>query len=290
MKKLVLLFLIVPFIVSGCHGKQKKMNEKQVLADSSFSQLAREYLTGYLDWRPEYAVSLGLHQYDGRLSDLSKPSIDKELERLKKFRQRLNEIDTASLSEKMHYDHKILQCAVNQSLFDFEEIDVYHTNPMVYADGLDVNIYIKRNFASLEERLKSIISVEKKVPDLFSAAHANLADSLARPLVETAIKIAQGSVSFLQTDLVAALKGVKNDSLMAEFNQANKNAIAELNSFIGWLEKEKLPRSHNHYAIGREKYIKMLLYGDAITLAPEKILEIGMAALDREKKVFEETA
>jgi uncharacterized protein (DUF885 family) len=34
----------------------------------------------------------------------------------------------------------------------------------------------------------------------------------------------------------------------------------------------------------------MLLYGEAITLTPEKILEIGMAELDREKRIFEETA
>jgi uncharacterized protein (DUF885 family) len=290
MKKLLLFFLIVPFVLSGCHGKQIKMIEKQSLADSSFSQLAREYLTGYLDWRPEYAVALGLHQYDGKMSDLSKPSIDKELERLKKYSLRLNEMDTASLSEKMHFDYKILQCAVNQSIFNFEEIDDFHKNPMVYADGLDVNIYIKRNFAPLEDRLRSIIAVEKKAPGLFTAARANLADSLARPYIETAIKIARGSASFLQEDLVIALKEVKNDSLMAEFNKANKGAISELNSFISWLEKEKLPRSHNHYAIGREKYAKMLLYGEAITLTPERILEIGMSALDNEKKVFDEAA
>jgi uncharacterized protein (DUF885 family) len=290
MKKLFPLFLIVPFILSGCNGKNNLMNEKQVLVDSSFSQLAREYLTGYLLWRPEYAVSLGLHQYDGKMSDLSKSSIDKELERLKQFRQGLNEIDTALLSENKYYDYNILVCTINQSVFNFEEIDDFHKNPMVYADGLDVNMYIKRNFAPIEDRLKSIIAIEKKAPDWFAAAHANLADSLARSYVETAIKIAQGSASFLQEDLVIALKEVKNDSLMAEFNKANKNAITELNNFISWLEKEKLPRSHNHYAIGREKYAKMLLYGEAITLTPERILEIGMEALEREKEVFDEAA
>jgi len=62
MKKLIMLFLTVPLVFMGCHGKNKRMDEKQVKADSAFSQLAGEYLTGYFDWRPEYAVSMGLHQ------------------------------------------------------------------------------------------------------------------------------------------------------------------------------------------------------------------------------------
>lgn len=290
MKKLLLFFLIVPFIASGCHGKHKKMNDKQVLADSSFNRLSGEYLTGYFDWRPENAVSMGLHKYDGKMSDLSNPSIENELERLKKFRQALGEIDTSSLSSNAYYDYRILQRAINQSVFNFEELDNLHINPMIYADGLDVNMYIKRNFAPLEDRLRSIISVEKKAPELFSAARANLADSLAKPYIETAIRIARGSASFLQEDLVIALKEVKNDSLMAEFNKVNKIAVAELNNFITWLEKEKLPRSHNHYAIGREKYSRMLWYDEAITMTPEKILEIGLAALDREKMIFDGAA
>jgi uncharacterized protein (DUF885 family) len=289
MKKLILLFLIVPFILSGCHKKDKTF-EKQAMADTSFNRLGSEFISGYLDWRPEYGVYLGLHKYDGRLSDLSKPSLDNELARLKKFGRELQNIDTSLISENMFYDLRILRCAVNQEIFSFEDLDSYHNNPMIYAGGLDVNIYIKRDFAPLEERLRSIIAIEKKTPEWFADAHANLADSLARPYVETAIKIAQGSASFLQDDLVVALKEVKNDSLVAEFNKVNKNAIAELKNFITWLEKEKLPRSHNHYAIGREKYVKMLLYGEAITLSPEKILEMGMAALDREKKVFDEAA
>jgi uncharacterized protein (DUF885 family) len=290
MKKSLLIFLIVLFVLSGCNGKHDKMNAKQALADSSFSRLTREYLTGYFDWRPEYGASLGLHQYDGRMSDLSKPSIDREMQRLVKFKQKLGEVDTSSLSEHMLYDFNILQCAVNLSVFNFEEINDFQINPMIYAEGLDVNIYIKRNYAPLEDRLKSIIAVEKKAPSLFAAARANLADSLAKPYVETAIRIARGSVSFLQEDLVIALKEVKNDSLMAQFNSANKRAISELNNYIAWLEKEKLPRSHDHYGIGWEKYSKMLLYGEAITLSPEKILEIGMAALESEKRVFDETA
>src|SRR5664279_2171468 len=95
--------------------------------------------------------------------------------------------------------------------------DSYIKNPMTYAGMIDVNIYLKRNFAPIEDRIKSIIAIENYAPQLFEQAKANLADSLAKPYVETAIEIAKGSISFLTTDLLIALKDVKNDTLMISF-------------------------------------------------------------------------
>ncbi|PYM15715.1 MAG: hypothetical protein DME18_03490 [Verrucomicrobia bacterium] len=99
-----------------------------------------------------------------------------------------------------------------------------------------------------------------------------------------------GSADFLSRDLVAALKEVKNELLLAEFNAANQRAIEELRGYASWLEKEQLPKAHLHYALGREKFQKMLRYGELIELAPEKILEIGMRELRREQQVFVDTA
>ena len=46
---------------------------------------------------------------------------------------------------------------------------------------------------------------------------------------------------------------------MAVFKTANNKAISELKSFVEYLEKEKLPKANNNYALGKEKYQKMLL-------------------------------
>ena len=161
---------------------------------------------------------------------------------------------------------------------------------MTYAGAIDVNTYIKRNFAPLENRLRSIISLENQTPQLFDQAKANLQDSLAKPFIETAIQIAKGSVSFLNADLLTALTDIKNDSLMTAFKASNKKATDALNGFISYLQKEKLPKAHNHYAIGRENYQKMLLYDENITISPERILEIGMEELKKEQASFNAAA
>ncbi len=288
MRKLAYLLLPAAFLFS-CE-QPKSTQTAAASGDAAFSKLSEDYLTGYLNWRPENGVALGFHQYDGKVTDLSKESLGKELGRLKDFDQKLAAIDSTSLSPKIYYDFRILRSAVKNEIFTFEDMGTYNKNPMTYAGAVDVSIYIKRNFAPLEARVKSIIAIEQNAPKVFAAAKANLKDTLPKPYVETAIEIAQGSVAFLGGDLKVALKSVKNDTLMKAFNAANKTAIDAINDFTTYLQKEKLPKSNNNYAIGEASYKKMLLYSEGITLTPEKILEIGLAALKKEQDVFNTAA
>ncbi len=67
-------------------------------------------------------------------------------------------------------------------------------------------------------------------------------------------------------------------------------AIAEVRAFAAYLKKEKLPKAHNNYQLGTEKYKKMLLYGENITLSPDEILAIGMRELNKEQELFNAAA
>jgi len=287
MKQLFFITSIFIFL-NGCKNNDKQTGGNN--ADKAFQELADKYLEGYLDWRPQTAVALGFHEYDGRISDYSRSSLESELKRLKDFDQKLAAIDTAQLSSRLFYDFRILQLAIKNEIFNFEDQRSYFLNPMVYAGLVDVNLYIKRNYAPLENRLQAVIAVEKKIPSLFAAAKENLNDSLPKPFIETATAIAGGTVEFLKGDLVVALKDVKNDMLMSSFKTANDSAISAINGFINWLQKEKLPKANNKYAIGRQNYQKMLLYNEDITMSPEKILELGLAELKREQERFNSAA
>ena len=258
--------------------------------DAAFERLADEYLTGYLRWRPETGTALGFHEYDGKVTDLSKASLDIELSRLKSFERRLATLDSRSLSQQSYYDFSILRSQIRRDIFGFEEMGVYTRNPMTYARIGDVNIYIKRNFAPLPDRVRSIVSILKQAPQIMAAARANLDDSLPQPYIETAIEEAEGGAEFLGKDLVGALKDVKDQPLMAEFNAANSAAIEQLVSYVKYLKEQKLPKANTAYALGRAKYVKLIEYGEMITMPPEKILEIGMAELRRKQQVFADAA
>jgi len=258
-------------------------------ADREFEDLAREFTSGYLKWRPATGTYLGLHEYDGQVTDLGRASIDDEIERLRRVQARFNALENAGLNSRNDYDLRIVQSAIRTELFRLVDMDVHRKNPMTYADVIDVNIYIKRNFAPLADRVRSIIAIEKQAPKIFAHARANLAETLAKPYVETAVEVATGAASFLRKDLVAALKDLDDAKLKEEFEAANAGAITELETYVQFLKKEKLPRAHSNYALGREKYMRML-QAELIDLTPEQLLEIGLRELRREQEIFADTA
>jgi uncharacterized protein (DUF885 family) len=286
MKKSILFLFLLTFAFISCNKNEKKSASK----DTAFQKIAEDYLKGYLDWRPQTGVYLGLHEYDGKITDYSKTSIANEVTRLKEYDKKLSEIDSASLSLKTYYDWKRLSSSIKNELFSIQDLEIYTKNPMTYAGAIDVNIYIKRDFAPIEQQIKSIIAIENEAPKLYEAAKSNLQDSLALPHIQLAIEIAKGSASFLGKDLLIALKNVKNDSLMSAFNAANKKAIDAINGYASFLEKEKLALANNKYAIGKEKYQKMLLFGESITMSPDAILAVGMKELKKEQASFNAAA
>ena len=258
--------------------------------DREFLQLANDYITDYLAWRPQSATSLGFHEFDGKLTDFSRRSLDAELARLKEFDAKLAVLDGRALNPGNSYDLRILQAAIHSERFKFEEMESYTRNPMTYADAIEVSIYIKRNFAPLEQRVKSIIAIERQAPTVMANARANLGESLPQPFVETAIEMAKGAADFLAKDLVEGLKALNDSSLRAEFNRVNEAAISEIRAYAEYLQKEKLPKAHGHYALGREKFQKMLHEGELIDFSPEHVLEVGLRELRREQEIFAETA
>jgi uncharacterized protein (DUF885 family) len=283
MKTCLLLLLS---LVACFQGLASEPSSGRTGGDRAFNRLADDYIAGFLAWRPQTGTSLGFHQYDGKVTDFSRPSLNAELARMRKFDDQLAAFNTNGLSAKAFYDYRILRSAIKRELFAFEEMAIYDRNPMTYAGVLDVNIYIKRDFAPLAERVKSLTSVLEQAPKIVAAARANLAQSLPRPEIETAIEEANGAVDFLGKDLVEALKDVHNDTLMSKFRSANGRAIEELRGYAKYLKEEKLPKANDQFALGREKYAKLVNYGEMLTISPEDLLEIGMKELKRKQEIF----
>ncbi len=258
--------------------------------DAEFDKVAEEYVKGWLSAHPIEATGLGFHEYDGRINDYTRLSLDAELSRLKRFDERLKKFDPAKLGARPAIDLRILQAAVKKDLFQLVDMASFEMNPMMYAQALDVNTFIKRNFAPLEERARSIIQIENQAPNIMIAAKTNLAPVLPRPYVELAIEIARGGAEFLKKDLVEALKDLKDEKLVPAFQLSNRKAYAALNEYATWLEKERLPNATAQWQLGEEKYRRMLAGTELVDMAPAQVLEIGLAELKREQEAFAEAA
>ena len=254
--------------------------------DAEFDIVAWDYIKGNFAAHPLLAVSLGFHEFDGKTADYSRLALDAELMRLRRFDDRLKKFDLDKLSQRSSIDLRILQAAIKRELFERQDMAIYERNPMVYARAADVNIYIKRNFAALEDRVHSIVLIESQIPNVLIAAKTNLNPVLPKPYVELAIQIARGSADFLRKNLVEAVRDLKDDRIKAEFLDANRKAAAALTDYAGWLEREKLPKASADFALGAEKYHRMLAETELVDLPPETLLELGMARLKEEQDSF----
>src|SRR5438105_980007 len=186
-------FWLIGILLAGCARLAEPRASSSSNADAAFDQIANEFISGYLAWRPQTGTALGFHEYDGKLTDFSQASLDAELARLKSFDQRLAALNSSLLSRRAARDFRLLHSSVEREIFGFEQAQIHARNPMTYAGTLDVNIYIKRNFAPLPNRVRSIIGILNQAPNIMRAARANLADSVPRPEIETAIEQAAGS-------------------------------------------------------------------------------------------------
>jgi uncharacterized protein (DUF885 family) len=258
--------------------------------DAEYDAVAEEYVKTYLAAHPLQGTGLGLHEYDGKISDYSRLALDAELSRLRRFDDRLAKFDPAKLSLRQSIDLRILQAAVKRDLFEMQDMSIFERNPMVYARAGDVNMYIKRNFAPLEDRVRSLVAIESQIPNILIAARTNLDEKLPKPFVELAIQIARGSADFLRKDLVAAVSGLKDEQLRVAFQAANRKAATALNDYATWLEREKLPKASPDFALGEEKFRRFLAQTELVDLSPEQILEIGTVQLKAEQAAFAEAA
>ena len=259
-------------------------------ADAEYEAVAEEYIKGYFAAHPLEGTALGWHEYDGKISDYSRLALDAELSRLRRFDDRLSKFDPSKLSPRQSIDLRILQAALKKDLFEMQDMSVFERNPMIYARAADVNVYIKRNFAPLEDRVRSLVAIECQIPNILIAARTNLNDILPKPYVELAIQIAKASSDFLKKDLIAAVATIKDDQLRASFQETNRKAAGALVDYAAWLEREKLPKASLDFALGEEKFRRLFAQTELVDLPPQRILEIGMEQLKADQEAFAEAA
>src|SRR5262245_52787534 len=97
--------------------------------DAEYEAVAEEYVKTYLAAHPLQGTALGLHEYDGKISDYSRLALDAELARLRRFDDRLAKFDPANLSPRQSIDLRILQSAVKHDLFQMQDMSMFERNP-----------------------------------------------------------------------------------------------------------------------------------------------------------------
>jgi len=251
--------------------------------------LADAYLRAYCDTYPHVAVWLGFHEYDGRLPDLSRRGLEARRADLRRFLSDLERIDPTDLDPQAWLDYQVVRHEALFEAFAIEDWRRLERDPIPYLETLDVGNYILRNYAPLEVRARALIAHLRGVPAVLSAMRENLIHPM-RPAVGVAARIGKGLASFLQDDLPAALSVLEDGALRAELEEAIRDAVREVNAAVSWLENDLAPRAADDFALGPERFARMLALSEGLDISLDRLREVAEADLARNKEAFLETA
>jgi len=253
-----------------------KENEKM-------AQFAAKYYKASDELYPSTATAMGIHDYDGELEDLSPEGIEKSRKIHEKFEGQLGDIDFDVLSKDEKIMFHIVNSNIKASMRHFERTREYEKDPALYADLAIQSVFIllMREFAPLEDRLRSAASRLSKVPGLYAAAKKNLKNP-PRVYTEIALDTLEGAGSLLN-DLIPRM-AKKTPSIKNEINKALEKANKATEEYKEFLKNEILPRSKGDFAIGKEIFDEMLRENDFLDYTSDDLWEIG----GREVKKCEE--
>ncbi len=255
-----------------------------VLAHAQGPLFDRFFDECYFRYQPSAGTSAGFHQYDTQLEDFSAATRAAQIRVLERFEQQF-----ARLPESA--DRDLVLGTIRSELLDLNNIRGWEKNPDEYSSLASNTIFvlISRKFASEDERMKSVIAREHKIPAMLEEARSNLRNP-PRVYTEVALEQLPGIENFFRSDVPKALARVPEGALRAEFTASNQGVIDALSSYEEFLKTDLLPRSNGDFRIGAENFGRKLLYDEMVDTPLDKLLKIGYANLRENQRALTVTA
>lgn len=255
---------------------------------SEFGILEAEVIEHTFRLAPGYAVFLGLHRYDGRVPDLTAASTQGWITSAHRLLERLRSTNPSGLPAPRQLDRMLLELLLEGSLFDLEEAHDLERNPMAYVGAVSLTPYIVREYAPIAQRAEAMVRALEEVPRLMETARTRLRPELPRPFVELALAIGGGLPShFAEAEDVARRGGADVAGRVAAARAPAEAAISDL---VGRLRTEWLPRANDDFALGAERFQRLLWVREGIRTPTAEVLARGRADLKRNQDRLEAIA
>jgi uncharacterized protein (DUF885 family) len=259
--------------------------------EQQFLKVSDEYFDQvYFPNQPTAGTIAGYHQFDTKLEDFSRKSIDAEVAALNDFEKRVSAIPESSLDPTTRGDRQMVLGQIHSRLLTLETIQPWAKDADRYSSTAANAAFtlMERKFAPADDRLRSLIAREKQMPGLLAEARVNLQNP-PRIFTEIAIEQLPGIIQFFQSDVPLAFADA-HAALKQEFAKTNATVIDALTTYLGWLKTDLLPRSNGDFRIGAETFSKKLQYDEMVDLPLDKLLSIGYEDMHRNQEQFNRIA
>lgn len=261
-------------------------------ANAAFMHLADEFFDKYyFPANPTTATLSGIHDYDGKLEDVSRAAIDREIQTLHALDRLVGGFDAKALDEQTRGDRELILNYIHGRLLTLKAVKPWQKNPDTYSSSIANSAFsiIERKFAPPAERMRALIAREKLMPGVLQQARTNLAHP---PKIYTEIALEQlpGSTNFFVKDVPAAFADVKDKALRAEFEKTNAAVVTALEEYRAWLQDTLLAQSDGDFKLGAETYRKKLAFDEMVDTPLDRLVEIDMENLRKNQAEFARVA
>ncbi|MGH9960158.1 MAG: DUF885 domain-containing protein, partial [Pyrinomonadaceae bacterium] len=280
--------LAFAFVVasSGCRV-DRESGERRSQEKQPWDSYVSEFLENYFVAHPDFAARAGRHEFDGKLPDWSAEGIQKEIQRLRAEKARVEKFEDSDLSSPQEFEREYVMAVIDADLFWLESAEWPYRNPQFYARAVDPDVYVSREYAPLEQRLRAYTTYAKSIP----AALEHIRRNLRTPLPKTYVQIGRtsfgGLVSFYEKDVPAIFGAVKDEQLQKDFNNANAAAIKAMKDLDSWFESQQAAATTN-FALGAQKFSQMLRVTEGVEIRLDELEDVGRRDLDRNQTALRE--
>src|SRR5262245_51117655 len=192
-------FLVVILLLfDGCQTKAPKP-----AASAEWDAFVSQFMDAYFAENPPFAGRQGKHEFDGKLPDFSAEGIRKQIAALKANRQKAAAFEAGRLDERQQFERDYVVSVVDRDLFWLETAAFPFKNPAFYSDPLDPNVYVTRDYAPAEQRLRALTSYARAVPVAVQQIRSNLRTPIPRTFIDIGKLTFGGIASYLEKDVPA---------------------------------------------------------------------------------------
>jgi uncharacterized protein (DUF885 family) len=189
-------------------------------------------------WRmyPEWATSVGYHNYDSLLTVSDDQFRLRESNFIQKSKAMLLAINKDSLSTSDQMDYLQINNFLEQNLWSSTQLKQYQWDPSMYNVAGNFSFILTENYSTLNERLKSLFNKMNYVDAYYAAARKNIQNPTKE---HTALAISQlkGGLSVFTTDVLDSLKkSTLPADVKAEFIRRAALCASSTEMFITFLQ------------------------------------------------------
>jgi uncharacterized protein (DUF885 family) len=256
-------------------------------ASPQWDAFVNQFLNDYFNARPDVGVHAGRHEFDGKLPDWSDAGIKNQIQRLHASRDQAAGFADSALDERQRFERQYVIATIDKDLFWMEKAEWPYRSPYFYADSIDPDVYVSREYAPLEKRLAAYTSYAKAVPNALTQIRANLRLPLPRTFVRIGRTSIGGLANFYERDVPKVFAAVSDPRLQTEFRAANEAAINAVRDFDSWLASQEASATEN-FALGPQLFSEMLRSTERVETPLEEIEAIGRRDLERNQAALRE--